>query len=182
VGTPLAGMREPNHNDHPTCPTPGPENNTETPRRKRANITIASLNMRGSSAPSNNMNVLDKWSMINHTIRKNKIAILALQETHLDDKLAGAIKRCFGKNFDLLYSSDPDNPRTKAGVAFVLNKALIPNREPNMHTLVPGRATMLKIKWPEVSQPLNLGGEMPCPHWTQDLPSVMTSEPPRNPS
>lgn len=105
--------------------------------------------MRGSSAPTNNMNVLDKWTMINYTIRTNKIAILALQETHLDDELAGSIKRCFGKNFELLYSSDPDNPRVKAGVAFVLNKALIPNREPTLHTLVPGRAIMLKLKWPE---------------------------------
>ena len=105
--------------------------------------------MCGSSAPTNNMNTIDKWTMINHTIRKNKIAILALQETHLDDNLVESIKRCFGKNFDLLYSSDPDNPRTKAGVAFVLNKALIPNREPNLHVLVPGRAIMLKIKWPE---------------------------------
>lgn len=102
-------MCEQTTNDHLTRPTPGPINHAESPK-KRANITIASLNMRGSSAPTNNMNVLDKWTMINYTIRTNKIAILALQETHLDDELAGSIKRCFGKNFKLLYLSDPDNP------------------------------------------------------------------------
>ena len=31
----------------------------------------------------------------------------------------------------------------------MLNKALIPNRQPESHTLVPGRAIMLKIRWPD---------------------------------
>ena len=105
--------------------------------------------MHGSSALSNNMNYLDKWTRINYTIRKNKIAILALQETHLDDKMAESIKRCFRKNFDLLHSSDTDNPCSKAGVVFVLNKVLIPNRQLKMHILAPGRAIMLKIRWPD---------------------------------
>jgi exonuclease III len=95
------------------------------------------------------MNYLDKWTRINYTLRKNKIAILALQETHLNDEMAESIKRCFGKNFDLLYSSNTNNPCSKAGVAFVLNKALIPNRQPKIHILAPGRAIMLKIRWPD---------------------------------
>ena len=149
-GTPPVGTRETNNLNHPS-PTSGLRNLDDHNKkiRKRANIIIATLNMRGSSAPSNNMNYLDKWSRINYTIRKNKIAILALQETHLDNEMAESIKRCFGKNFELLHSSDTDNPRSKAGVAFVLNKALIPNRQPKMHTLAPGRAIMLKIRWPD---------------------------------
>lgn len=117
--------------------------------KKRANITIASLNMRGTSAPTNNMSLLEKWTLINHTIRKNKIAILAIQETHLDDELAESINRCFGKNFELLYLSDPERPRAIAGVAFVLNKALIPNKESRLHVLAPGQAIMLQIKGPD---------------------------------
>ena len=139
--------------NHPSRPTPGPVNNNKNEqskqKRKRANVTIATLNMRGSSAPTSNMSVLDKWSRINYTLRKNKIAILALQETHLDDNLVECIRRCFGKNFDLLPSSDPNNPRSKAGVAFVINKALIPNKQPKLNILVPGRAIMLRLKWPD---------------------------------
>lgn len=99
---------------------------------------IATMNMCGASAPTSNMDLRSKWTMVNHTIRTNKIAVLALQETHLDNKLAGTIKSCFQKNFDILYSSDPDSLCTKAEVAFVLNKALIPNREHKLHILVPG--------------------------------------------
>jgi exonuclease III len=151
AGIPPDGTRVLRNHDHPPCPTPGQINNNEPVKHKgkRANITIATLNMRGSSAPTSNMNFLKKWTRINYMIRTNKIAILALQETHLDNELAESIKRCFGKNLDLLYSSNPNSPRTKAGVAFILNKALILNREPKIHVLAPGRAIMLKINWPD---------------------------------
>jgi hypothetical protein len=71
------------------------------------------------------MELTEKWSMINHTIRKHKIAILALQETHLDERRASDIHQCFQKSFDLHYSADPTNPRATAGVAILINKALI---------------------------------------------------------
>jgi hypothetical protein len=43
------------------------------------------LNINGASAPTANLNLTDKWARINSTLRENKIAILALQETHLDN-------------------------------------------------------------------------------------------------
>ena len=68
-------------------PTPGRDNNNNTKTyKKRANINIATLNMNGATAPTSNMDLKEKWSMINNTIRTNKIAILALQETHLDEE------------------------------------------------------------------------------------------------
>ena len=137
-------------NNHHTGPIPGQTANAEllSYKNKRANITLATLNMCGLSAPSHNMNALEKWIWINYTIRINKIAILALQETHLNEEMADSIKRCFGKNFDLLYSSNPENPCTIARVVFVLNKALIPNRDPKLHVLAPSQAILLKINWP----------------------------------
>jgi len=64
----------------------GPNNGEAKPRqpnnntiyKKRANINIATLNMNGTTTPSQNMDITEKWSMINHTIRKHKITILAL--------------------------------------------------------------------------------------------------------
>ena len=131
--------------------TPGQTNMTtrDCPARKRANISIATLNINGASAPTANLNIIDKWTRINSTLRKNKIGILALQETHLNNESIESIERCFGKSFSLHHSSDPENPRTKAGVAIAINKALIPQTDIKLHVLVPGRAIMIQLKWPD---------------------------------
>jgi exonuclease III len=92
---------------------------------------------------------MDKWSLINRTMRSNKIAILAIQETHLDNDRAESIRTCFGNCFELLHSSDPERPRSKARVAFLINKALIPANTTKLYVLVPGRAIMIKIKGPD---------------------------------
>ena len=124
-------------------------NNPNRTCKKKANINIATLNMNGATAPSHNMNLTEKWSMVNHTIRKHKIAILALQETHLDERRASDIHTCFQKSFDLHYSSDPENPRASAGVAFLINKALITPKHVKVVALIPGRAVVLTIDWSE---------------------------------
>jgi ribonuclease HI len=131
------------------APPGPPNNNTIITYKKKANITIATININGATAPTSNMNLIDKWSMINRTIRTNKIAILALQETHLDEERAGDIHRCFHKSFDLHYSPDPDNPRTSAGVAFIVNKALIAPHQITVRALIPGRATVLTLTRPD---------------------------------
>ena len=150
-GTP-PGRRRDAERDTPHHPTPGPENNprTEHPKKgKRANVILASLNINGARAPTANANFMDKWSLINRTMRSNKIAILAIQETHLDNDHADSIWNCFGNCFKLLCSSDPERPRSKAGVAFLINKALLPTNITKLHILVPGRAIMIKLKWPD---------------------------------
>ena len=90
--------------------------------------------------------------MINHTIRKHKIAILALQETHLDERRASDIHQCFQKSFDLHYSADLTNPRATAGVAILINKALIAPKKVKVVALIPGRAIVLTIEWSETEK------------------------------
>ena len=80
-------------------------------------------------------------------IYNEKIAVLALQETHLDQDRLDQIKACFSKNLEIINSPLPANPRASAGVAFVINKALIRPKEATVKVLSPGRAIMLKIKW-----------------------------------
>ena len=108
--------------------------------------------MNGAEAPTANLKLKDKWSRINSTIRDNKIAILALQETHLDEERVETIETCFGKSFNLYYSSDLEEPRTKNGVAIIINKALIPAGDVLLHVLVPGCAIMIQLKWPDNKQ------------------------------
>ena len=134
----------PSANAHPP---PGSLN--RPPQRMKANITIATLNVNGYAAPSSNMSGIDKWSRINRTINDNNIAILAIQETHLDPTLIQNVTTCFGSRLEVLTSQHPDNPRATAGVAFVINKALIRPKEYKLHELIPGRVAALKVKWLE---------------------------------
>jgi ribonuclease HI len=133
-------------------PPPGLRNDNNKTYKKRTNINIATLNINGATAPSSNMNLIEKWSMINRTIRTEKVAILALQETHLDEERASDIQRCFQKSFDLHYSSDTGNPRALAGVAFIINKALIAPEQISVKALIPGRAAVLSIAWSAVTR------------------------------
>lgn len=118
-------------------------------KHMRANINVATLNMNGLTAPSSGMTFLEKWSMVNQTLNKNKIAVLALQETHLDQEIVDRLMQCFGRKMHIEFSQDPEAPRTKAGVAFVINKTLIAPSAIKTHVLHPGRALALKINWLE---------------------------------
>jgi len=71
------------------------------------------------------MTGLDKWSLIYHMMINQKIAILALQETHLDQDLLNQVNECYGQCLTILSSPDLDSPHTSAGVAFVINKRLV---------------------------------------------------------
>ena len=59
------------------------------------------------------------------------------------------LRETFNKNLEILVSEDPMAPTSTAGVAFVINKALISPMRITAHELVPGRAFLLKIKWLE---------------------------------
>jgi hypothetical protein len=59
--------------------------------RKRTNIKIGTLNMNGLHISSESQYTFEKWTEINTTLRNEKIAILAVQETHLDEQNTEAI-------------------------------------------------------------------------------------------
>ena len=151
-GTQRAPSTQPEH----THPTPGirPENQGAqrtnehlNKARLRANICIASQNVNGAAAPSENMSYREKWRTISGAVHTEKAAILAIQESHLDQDMTEQLGRNFEKNLKILNSAHPDNPRATAGVGFVINKQLIDPDEIEMHELIPGRAAILKIKW-----------------------------------
>ena len=77
--------------------------NTSRPagKRTKANIKVASLNIRGRFH-----NGIDKWFHINQLVRDDKIAILALQETHLNQEQTDSINIMFK---DTLYISNLTN-------------------------------------------------------------------------
>ena len=93
------------------------------------------------------LNNLEKWSMINQTLNKHKIAILAIQETHLDQERVDNLLRSYGKKMDIRFSADPEAPHTTAGVAFVISKSLIAPRKITTHEIIEGRALNIKVEW-----------------------------------
>ena len=141
-GAPLGTHRYP--------PSPGDESNiNHKPKNQtlKANINVASLNMNGYAAPTRNMTGIEKWSTLYQTMKESKIAVLALQETHLDDNMLISIHECFGKRLSVINSKLPENPRTSAGVAFVINRGLIAPKDLDVAELIEGRALAIKFKW-----------------------------------
>ncbi|SRR6266404_768601 len=105
--------------------------------------------MNSFSAPTQNLTGIEKWSTIFHTINKHKIAILAIQESHLDHELLENVRACFGKRLIIINSQMPNNPQASGGVSFIINKSLIALKETSTHTLVKGKVLALRIKWHE---------------------------------
>ncbi|KAA1479860.1 DNase I-like protein, partial [Dentipellis sp. KUC8613] len=80
-------------------------------------------------------------------VKKQRIGILAVQETHLNEPYLADVQRLFHRRLLILNTSDPDRPTTSAGVAFVLNKETVRTDEYRFTVLIPGRAAALTIKW-----------------------------------
>ena len=102
-------------------------------------MKVASLNMRGRFH-----NGTDKWLHINQMMRDDKIAILALQETHLNQDQTDNINTMFQDTLHVIASADPENCMSK-GVALVINKRLLGTRDVDHYELCPGRALLISL-------------------------------------
>jgi hypothetical protein len=112
-------------------------------------MKLASLNMKGRSSMS-----LDglgresnKWTLIPALLRRERISILALQETHLEQNHKDNIDERYSKSMKVYNSADPEKPGAQNGVAFVINKELANTNNVTFTELIPGRAILLTTKW-----------------------------------
>ncbi|EIW54961.1 DNase I-like protein, partial [Trametes versicolor FP-101664 SS1] len=87
--------------------------------------------------------------LLNQLVRVNKIAILALQEAHMNEERLNTLNKIFGAHLEIVCSPDPENETGARGVAFVINKRLINTANMTSTTIVPGRAMMLDLQWSE---------------------------------
>ena len=75
----------------------------------KAVIKVASLNMRGFG--HNNPNYIqNKWKHVNKIMRNEKIAILLLQETHMNVECQNKVQMLFERRLNILCSEDPESP------------------------------------------------------------------------
>jgi exonuclease III len=124
-----------------------PGNRKHNQQKMKANIRIASLNINGCHTSDESPISYEKWAEINAMIRNEKIAILALQETHLDHETAQNIQSTFRKQIEIHNSELSHAPRSSAGVTFIINRELIDPSKIKMTKLIKGRAAAIRIKW-----------------------------------
>ncbi|KAG1829529.1 Endonuclease/exonuclease/phosphatase [Suillus subalutaceus] len=123
------------------------QSDTEKEKKTRANIKLATLNMKGRTSSNLEQSQISKWTVVNQTMRDQKIGILCLQETHLTTDHLNQVENIFLRRLKILSTSDPMRPGSSAGIAFVLNKEITNTADTLIKILIPGRAAVLSTKW-----------------------------------
>lgn len=119
---------------------------THWDKRSAATLKLGSLNMRGGGQ-HHHTQPNEKWLRINQLMREQKIAILAVQETHLNDASATLINNLFSTRIHLIHSAPTDRATSSKGVAFVLNKEKLHMDSVTTVEIIPGRALLLNLTW-----------------------------------
>ncbi|KAH9911754.1 Endonuclease/exonuclease/phosphatase, partial [Fomitopsis serialis] len=88
----------------------------------------------------------NKWNALNIAMREEKIGIIALQETHLDDGWVEQLHRLYGRRMKIINSA-ATRATAAQGVAFVLNRELTDIGNVSTYVLIPGRAMIIRTKW-----------------------------------
>ena len=116
-------------------------------KKTKAVIKLATLNIRGGGSAVTQ----EKWEHINQIMRDKKIAVLAVQESHLDKTAVDNLNSLFHIRLSVWNSGDPLHPSVGKGVALVLNKGLTRWREAVIRNIIPGRALLMCLPWQEDS-------------------------------
>ncbi|KAI0672125.1 Endonuclease/exonuclease/phosphatase [Trametes maxima] len=123
-----------------------PREPTTVTRHKGARFRIGTLNIKGFGGNNTN-GIPDKWLYINQVIRDNKLAVLAIQETHLSKERTERLNRLFAASMEIISSPDPDRATGAKGVAFAINKKLLGDKKVQTHIEIEGRAMTLRYPW-----------------------------------
>jgi exonuclease III len=105
---------------------------------KKQGYKFATLNIRGK----NDMNKKSKWPTIATMMRKKRIMIMGVQETHLNEEETEKIRKmCPG--IEVINNGEQT---AKEGVAFVLNKELTKEMTWSHKKIIEGRASKMTIQ------------------------------------
>jgi len=104
----------------PNHPTQLPVVQAQPRQIKREFLKITSLNIRGRVSTIGGFRQ-EKWFKIYNLLNLHRIALLAIQESHLTDKLARDVNSAFNSKLKVFYSSLPNN-NNAVGVVIVVNR------------------------------------------------------------
>ncbi|PPQ77059.1 hypothetical protein CVT24_009763 [Panaeolus cyanescens] len=128
---------------------------THTPigqKRTRANMNIFTFNMNGGGTQAMD----EKWNHINQIVRENRMAIGAIQETHLSPEQQEELQTRFPRL--RLFNSQEAGVTNSKGVVICLNKSLTRAEEASEIELIPGRALIVSIPWKQFNNRINILG------------------------
>lgn len=111
-------------------------------RRTRATLKLATWNMKGGASDSTQF----KWTQIKREMRNDRVALMAVQETHLTEAKTDETERKLGNRLQFIHSSKEDGTAS-GGVALIVNKDLLPTEDLVIAELVPGRAILVSCPW-----------------------------------
>ncbi|KAJ7059508.1 Endonuclease/exonuclease/phosphatase, partial [Mycena amicta] len=117
-------------------------NNPKIKKNTRATLRFECMNIKGRRHEGR-----DKWLDIPGKMKRERIGVLAVCETHLTQSEVDEIENSTtGRRLKIFNCSDPDSPRSK-GVAIVLHRDLTNVEGITVRRLVPGRAILATIPW-----------------------------------
>ncbi|KAI9061397.1 DNase I-like protein, partial [Trametes sanguinea] len=116
------------------------------PRKTRARIRLATLNIKGFGRHSST-DGSDKWLSVGTIMRSHRLAIMAVQEAHLSAERTELLNKLYASTLTVVSSPHPDAPTTSGGIAVVLSKRHIGGRPLKTYTVVPGRAVLIEYPW-----------------------------------
>jgi len=119
-----------------------PDRRLNQPRRQKQTLKITTLNMNGKGNRSQ-----DKWGSVNNVMKRRKIAVMALQETHPTDDMQENIGKRFRNTLHIVHSADPENPGSKGGVSIAVNKGMVNTNKITSTIVIAGRAIIIDIPW-----------------------------------
>jgi ribonuclease HI/exonuclease III len=108
---------------------------------KKQGVKIATLNVHGKT----NEKGISKYKDITTMLRKNKIYVLGIQETRLND---AEVQKLLNEN-PMIHIESNGNSTAKEGVAFVLNKNLLANKTWIHTTIIENRVSRLQLQLEE---------------------------------
>ncbi|KAH9859090.1 Endonuclease/exonuclease/phosphatase, partial [Lenzites betulinus] len=132
---------------YPDQTNPDAARHARPKRNSNERLRLASLNIRGMGSSATN-GINDKWLRVNQIMKEKRLAILAVQETHLSNENTAALNTLFEQSLTIYTSVDPQTPCAARGVAFVVNKRMLNARDIKIKEIIPGRAQTLSLPQP----------------------------------
>lgn len=111
-------------------------------RPRRGALKIASLNIKGAGSASTE----HKWGEISYMMMRERIDVLAVQETHLTEEHRKRLNATYEKRLHFISTLDKSTPN-KMGVAIILNKGTTRWKEISSEVVIRGRALLVDVPW-----------------------------------
>ena len=104
---------------------------------------MAILNIRGRG--TTDATLRDKWLYINQIIKQDRIGVLMLQKTHLDEEFVTKLNELYRHRLKIMWSSTARHGSQAQCITIVLNKEITNIKNVTFIKIIPGQAGFLTL-------------------------------------